>query len=340
MGISAVLITKNEEAVIARCIKSLLGVDEVVILDTGSDDKTVEVAEKLGAKVKRRESAIVPFHFAQARNEAMALASNNWIFSIDADECLRPGAIRKLRKAVSEAGEQTAFVSTFVNHAGSGASKSVVTQKIKLFKPSEWEWKYRVHEQLVARNPENKKVGILEDVVVEHIPEPDKSRRHGQNVELLKLCIQESPEYARAHRHLGQELMLQKAWREAIPHLARYVEITEEDALQKSEATMHVGRCYAESGGLDEGLKWFEMAFRTDPRRREPLYHAALHLIKACRLEEAEDFAKRMMDVPAATRPRSSLDIDDAWSGTPLKMYMFCKTEIARAKAEYEARNS
>lgn len=340
MGISAVLITKNEEKVIGRCLKSLTGLDEVVILDTGSTDKTVEIANRVGARVTMRNGEIKPFHFAQARNEAMALATHDWIFSIDADECLKPGAIRKLRQAVQEAGETTAFVSTFVNNAGPGASKSVVIQKIKLFKASEWEWKYRVHEQLVAKNPDKKKVVSLEDVVVEHLPEPDKSRRHGQNIELLKLCIQESPEYARAFRHLGQELMLQKLWKEAIPHLARYVETTNEDALQKSEVMMHVGRCYAESGDLDSGLKWFEMSFQMDARRREPLYHATLNLIKACRLEEAEAFAKRMMDVPVATRPRSSLDLDDCWGGMPLKMYMFCKTEIAKAKAEYEARKA
>lgn len=339
MGISAVLITKNEAAVIGRCVKSLQGLDEILILDTGSTDKTVEIARGLGAKVITRSHEIKPFHFAQARNEAMCMASSEWVFSIDADEVLRPGALRKMNEALEEPGDFTAYLSTFINQAP-GSSRTTEIRKIKLFKAAEWEWKYRVHEQLVPRNLEKRKVGDLLSVVVEHLPVPDKSVRHGQNIELLKLCVQESPEYARGWRHLGQELMLKKEWKEALPHLARYVELTDEDSLQKSEGMMHIGRCYAESGDLDAGLKWFDMAFGQDARRREPLYHATLNLIKACRLDEAEVMAKRMMDVPVATRPNSSLDLEDAWGGTPLKMYMFCKTEVARAKAAFEAQRA
>jgi glycosyltransferase involved in cell wall biosynthesis len=340
MGVSAVLIVKNEEAVIGRCIKSLLGLDEIAVLDTGSTDNTVKIARDLGARVATRSPDLVPFHFGQARNEALALASQEWIFSMDADEVLRPGGIRKILHAVEEAQDRTAYLSAFINQAeGGSVTRTFVIQKIKLFKASEWEWKYRVHEQLVPRNPDKRKIGILEGVSVEHLPVPDKSKRHGQNVDLLRMTVKENPEYTRAFRHLGQELMLRKEWREAVPFLAEYAEKTDEGPLHKSEALMHIGRCYAESGGLDKGLKWFDMAFKEDPRRREPLFHAALNLIKACRLDEAKVWAKRMMDVPVATRPNSPLDLEDVWGATPLKMYMFCQTEIANAKAKAECLN-
>lgn len=334
--ISAVLITKNEEAVIGRCLKSVLGVNEIIVLDTGSTDKTMKIASDLGAKVAVRTPDIVPFHFAVARNDANSIAKGDWIFTIDADEALRPGGMRKIRKAVEEAGDHTAFTSTFVNQAEGDASRTVAIQKIKLYKAAEWEWKYRVHEQLMPRNPAKKKVGDLSAVVVEHLPVPDKSKRHGQNIDLLRLCVKESPEYTRAFRHLGQELMLRKEWMEAIPYLAEYAEKTEEGPLHKSEALMHVGRCYAEMGKIDDGLKWFELASAVDPRRREPLYHAALNLIKACRLEEALIFVKRMLSIPITVKPNTHLDLPDVWGGTPIKMLTFCNAEIARAKAAFE----
>jgi glycosyltransferase involved in cell wall biosynthesis len=339
-GISAVLITKNEEKVIGRCLKSLLGLDEIVVLDTGSTDKTVKIATDVGAKVFTRTPAIVPFHFALARNEATLLAKNDWIFTIDADEVLRPGGTRKMRRVVEEAGDLTAFAPTFINQAEGDGSRTVVIQKTKLFRTSEWEWKYRVHEQLVTRKPGEKKIGDLSAVSIEHLPNPDKSVRHGQNLELLKMVVEENPEYARAFRHLGQELMLRKEWVQAIPYLAQYAEKTEEGPLHKSEVLSHIGRCYVETARLDEALPWFDQASLADPRRREPLYHAALGLIKACRLEEALLWVKRMLAIPVTAKPGSHLDLPEVWAGMPVKMLAFCTSEIARAKAAYEAQKA
>lgn len=81
--ISAVIITKNEEMNIERCLNSLAWVDEIVILDTGSTDKTTEICKAFGTKV---------FHldnwqgFGQAKHFAVSLAQNDWIISLDADE--------------------------------------------------------------------------------------------------------------------------------------------------------------------------------------------------------------------------------------------------------------
>lgn len=336
--ISAVLITKNEEKVISRCLKSLLGADEVVILDTGSTDRTVEIAEGLGAKVTVRKEPIIPFHFAQARNEAVALAANDWILTIDADEVVRPGGIRKVKKTIEERPDVTAMMTTFIDQVAGGSFTTSI-RKTKFFKRSEWSWKYRVHEQLVARDATGA-VGILESVCLEHLPVPDKSVRHGQNIELLKLLVKETPEYARAFRHLGQELMLRKEWSEAIPYLAQYAEKTEEGPLDKSQGLMHIGVCYAETDRLDEALKWFDLASETDSRRREPHYHAAINLIKKCRLDEALVYVKKMMAIPVTAKPNTNLDLPDVWGGTPIKMLTFCTTEIARAKAAWEAKEA
>ncbi|MDA8195898.1 MAG: glycosyltransferase [Actinomycetota bacterium] len=82
--ISAALITKNEERNLASCLTSLQGlVDEVIVVDTGSSDKTVEIAEEYGARI---------FHhpwrddFADARNVSLDKANGSWILYIDADE--------------------------------------------------------------------------------------------------------------------------------------------------------------------------------------------------------------------------------------------------------------
>lgn len=338
--ISGVLIAKNEAALIGRCIKSIQAFDEVVVLDTGSTDKTVKISKDLGAKVTVMDQIPSPFHFAMARNEATALATGDWIFTIDADEVLRPGAIRKIRKAIDEAGDFTAFITTFIDQAHRKATQTTVIKKIKLFRKSEWDWKYRVHEQLVPKDLAKRKVGDLGEVSVEHLPAADKTVRHGQNIELLKLCIKESPEYVRAFRHLGQELMLEKKWTEAIPYLAEYSEKTQEGPLDKSQGLMMIGDSYVGIGKVDEALKWFDVAGATDPRRREPYHRAAWALIKTCRLDEALIYIRKILSIPLTVKPESSMDLADAWGGEPIKMLTFCTSEIARAKAEFAARNA
>lgn len=80
--ISAVVITKNEEKNIERCLKSVCWVDEIIVYDSGSIDQTVELAKKLGAKVFQGEWK----GFGSTKKLATEMALNNWILSLDADE--------------------------------------------------------------------------------------------------------------------------------------------------------------------------------------------------------------------------------------------------------------
>jgi glycosyltransferase involved in cell wall biosynthesis len=84
MKISATIITYNEERNIARAIESLRCCDEIVVLDSGSNDRTCELAAKLGAHVIEGQWR----GYAGQKNFASENASHNWILSIDADEAL------------------------------------------------------------------------------------------------------------------------------------------------------------------------------------------------------------------------------------------------------------
>lgn len=84
MKISACMIAKNEEKVIARCIKSYhAAVDEIIVVDTGSTDQTVAIAKRLGAKVFQLRWND---DFADAKNYAISKAKGDWIVFLDADE--------------------------------------------------------------------------------------------------------------------------------------------------------------------------------------------------------------------------------------------------------------
>src|SRR3954464_2882186 len=98
MKITATIITYNEERNIARAMESLRCCDEIVVVDSGSSDRTAEIAEKLGARVIESEWG----GYARQKNYAAECAGNDWIMSLDADEALSEaleGEIWQIKKA-------------------------------------------------------------------------------------------------------------------------------------------------------------------------------------------------------------------------------------------------
>lgn len=82
--LSAIIITKNEERNIGRCIESIKDlVDEIIIVDSGSTDRTIEIARKYTDKIYFRQWTD---DFAAQRNYALSKATGDWILSLDADE--------------------------------------------------------------------------------------------------------------------------------------------------------------------------------------------------------------------------------------------------------------
>src|SRR5262249_7770815 len=88
--LSVCLITRDEEAFLARCLNSIRSVaDQIVVVDTGSQDRTIQIAQQFGAEVYH-----FPWcdDFAAARNTALEHATGDWVLILDADEELIPQA--------------------------------------------------------------------------------------------------------------------------------------------------------------------------------------------------------------------------------------------------------
>jgi len=102
-GISLCMIVKNEERFLAGCLRSAAAhVDEICVVDTGSTDRTLEIAAAFGARIEQR-----PWRddFAWARNEVLAMATKRWILVLDADEELDAGShdtLHALRSAAAD----------------------------------------------------------------------------------------------------------------------------------------------------------------------------------------------------------------------------------------------
>jgi glycosyltransferase involved in cell wall biosynthesis len=95
LDLSVVIIAYNEEANLPRCLKGLPANVEIIVLDSGSTDRTAAIAQEFGAQVHQRAFT----HFAEHKNAALAHATRRWVLAVDADEELDAS----LREAICEA---------------------------------------------------------------------------------------------------------------------------------------------------------------------------------------------------------------------------------------------
>lgn len=139
------------------CLESVVDVvDEIVVYDTGSSDRTVEIARSMGARVFE---GYWDGSFARARNAALAEALGEWILVIDADEKFLgdPQALRTLLE--NQSSDVEAFLVAVENLHGTGKARSVHTG-IRLFRRSAATWRHRLHEQVVAADDPDRPLRI------------------------------------------------------------------------------------------------------------------------------------------------------------------------------------
>jgi glycosyltransferase involved in cell wall biosynthesis len=147
--ISAVIITLNEQRNIERCLKSLVGVaDEVVVVDSGSTDETVAICERYGARVVHQPW----LGYSAQKNLANERATHDWVLSLDADEALdetlRHAVLDwKARQAPTPAriNRMTNYCGHFVRHGG-----WYPDHKVRLFDRRACRWEGLIHEDLTG----------------------------------------------------------------------------------------------------------------------------------------------------------------------------------------------
>lgn len=142
--VSAVLIVKDEEAALEGCLASLAWCDEVVVYDTGSADATVEIARRFTPKVVE---GYWDDDFGGARNRALANASGEWVFIIDADEVFE-GEPARVRSHLATSPAPTHTV-RLVEDTTVTLGPVEAAEVLRFFRRGEYCWSGRVHEQVV-----------------------------------------------------------------------------------------------------------------------------------------------------------------------------------------------
>ncbi len=189
--LSACMIVRNEQARLRQCLDSVRSVvDEIVIVDTGSTDKTREIASSAGARVFD-----FPWgdDFSAARNEAMRHARGEWILSVDADETMRPFPHAALEKKLCTSTIGGYYVLFRRRH------RLTPNWQMKLYRNRPAiQHKNVIHEAILpsqVRSVTGQSLGKI-SLLFEHAGyDGDLSRKHARNLPLLLKRLQEEPDY-------------------------------------------------------------------------------------------------------------------------------------------------
>lgn len=235
--ISAVLIVQNEEKLLPRCLESIKDLDEIIISDSGSIDKTIEIAQRYTDKIFS-----FPWcdNFAKSRNFAKSHATGDYILSIDADEILHD--VSKVREAVELAAQKDILTINCTLVAEDNGQKTTFP---RLFKNDErvW-WEGAIHNHLSVQGESVGDVRITYGYSPAHNDDPNRAFR------ILKKEVESRDDAVRETFYLAREYWYRKNYEETVKLVGKYVQKSRFLA-EKAEAFLMMAYAYEKMGDMD-----------------------------------------------------------------------------------------
>jgi len=257
-------ICKNEEQFVDRWVDSMQEADEIIVLDTGSKDKTVEKLRKRGVKVTTK--IVDPWRFDVARNTSLDLVPKDCDICVctDLDELFDKG----WRKHLENAWQPNTTRLRYTYHWNlDDKNQPVVSFYLdKIHSRTNYQWKHPVHEVLTCNKQEQ--FVTAENIVLKHYPDKKKSR--ASYLPLLELSVKEDPTDDRNMHYLGREYMYYERWNEAIDTLIRHLNLKKATWKDERCASMRfIARCYKNLKRYEEARLWTEKAIKEAPYLRD-----------------------------------------------------------------------
>ena len=263
--VAVYMICKDEEKNIERAVRSTALADELVVCDTGSTDKTIEVLDDLG--VVPHKIFVSPWRFDDARNIALSFVSQevDWCVSLDGDEVLAAGFIEKLKDFAAKNRHLTRINHSFETHWNWATSDLVpnITRHYheRIHSRHGYRWIHPVHEKLV--NP-NEKAGWCTDILMRQLPDTKKDRSsYGP---LLEQAVSEDRHDWKLWSFLYQEKLNAGDIEGAKVALAKCLEIPDSD---KGFLHLRQGELYERIGDQIGARNAFNRAVEAAPYMRE-----------------------------------------------------------------------
>jgi len=317
MSLSIAMIVKNEEKNLPRCLSSVQGLaEEIIVVDTGSTDRTVAIAREFGAKV---------FHFdwvddfAAARNASIAHCRGDWVLALDADEAIDPTDHGVIRSALNEDGNQ-AFRICMRNYLRSSGHTILDVLPVRNTSAysigSEFTHyvDYVINARIFRRFPDVSFSGRVHEVVdpyfesrglavgvtpaiLHHFGKLDEQRQTYKKDFYLRLCEKDAVENLNDFRALFNLMMQYRAagkWESCLKAAEAFTRVQKN---VPATVFLTAATCHRNLGDLDDALHWIEKALLLEPAHAGALADKGACLILQDKLSEACVFLQRSIEI-------------------------------------------
>ena len=304
LKVAVYTIALNEEQFVERWYESAKDADYLLIADTGSTDRTVEIAKSLGINVIN--VSVSPWRFDDARNSALhALPADvDYCIALDMDEVLLSGWKTKLIKSHENKVTRPRYKYTW-----SWKSEGVPDLQYggdKIHSRKGYRWKHPVHEVITPYGIEETQDWV--ELEIHHHPDNTKSR--GQYFPLLKMAIQEDPDDDRNAFYYARELFFHGMNQEAASEFRRHLSLPRAGwAPERAASHRYMSKCEPER--VEEHLN----NAISESERREPLVELAMHYYSKSDWTNCYEKAIRALQIKE--KPLDYLCEDFAWGYLP-----------------------
>ncbi|HDG98213.1 MAG TPA: tetratricopeptide repeat protein [Desulfobacterales bacterium] len=305
-SISLCMIVRNEEQNLKECLESIhYLVDEIIVVDTGSEDRTPQIARDFGAKIYSFKWIN---DFAAARNESIRHATGDYILWLDADDRIPPQEREKFIRWKQELPTSEKQAYWFI--VESPKEEEFLTERcyqLRVFPRVEGvRFIRRVHESILESV---KALGIPSsycDVIIQHVGyarKEDMHRKANRNLRLLLTALAEAPNDPTIHWHLSMTYNVIGEKEKSAYHAETLVSLISNNELKGEErqwqiaAMVHLGNLYADLGRDGEAERILRRAVKLDPDNPIACFFLAKLLMKRRAYSEALPVLSRLKKI-------------------------------------------
>jgi len=312
VSVSLTMIVRDEESNLPHWLSSVAGLfDEIVVVDTGSADRTAAIAREFGARVF---DFVWVNDFAAARNAALARAKGDYAFWLDANDVIDPPQrvqLQALLDSLRPGDEAAHVVRCSCDPGPNGDGGQTVVDHTRLFPLREdVRWTYAVHEQIL---PALRRANVpvrWTDLTVRHTGYTDpalRERKLQSDCRILEDELAERPDDPFVLFNLGSIAVERQDWSSALGHLQRSLRgSAPTDSIVRKLFAL-IARCHQMLGDLPAALSACSEGLRLDHDDAEPHFRKAVLHRKAHQPTEAEACWRRILTLK---RPDQFCSVD------------------------------
>lgn len=299
-------IALNEEQFVERWYESAKDADYLLIADTGSTDRTVEIAKGLGINVMTVK--VMPWRFDDARNAALAALPEDidMCISLDMDEVITPGWREPLEELWKKGVTRPKYKHIWSWNTDGTPGLEFAYDHIHARKG--YRWRHPVHEALFPYGIEEIQE-FTDAIETHHHPDPTKSR--SQYLSLLAMSVKEEPFSDRNAFYYARELYFYNQYDKAKSEFERHLSLPTATWAPERAASMR----YLAKIDAENTVKWLTMAIKQAPGRREAIVELATYYYEKQDWDNCYLQARKAISI--SEKPLDYLCEDFAWGALP-----------------------